>query len=167
MKFKTASILGLIIPLSIALMLTAFLGCGGGGGAYGNSTQAYDGTWYFNLKGYSMPAPAAGATVSCAEVPATIVITHGSGTVTQQMICHGSTPDPYPEQIDIGVTLTPDPLDATGKMPITGTVTLIVTGGGPTPSSGICANREQCTAGPSQKGLTMYKCGTVVASPYC
>lgn len=162
MKSKIASILGLIIPLSIALMLTAFLGCGGGGSPYGNTAHVYDGTWYLNLKGYSKPAVFPPATaVTCTEYLTLIVITHGSGTVTQHMVCSGSNPDPYPAQIDIGVTLTPD---ATG---IGGTVQLITTGGGPSPSSGICSNREQCTAGASGNGLSMYKCGTDVAKPYC
>jgi len=158
MKFKTASILGLIIPLSMALMLTAFLGCGGGG-AYGNGTQAYDGTWYLNLKGYSKPTTVVppAAAVTCTELPTFIVITHGSGTITQYMTCSGSNPDPYPLAIDIGVTLTPD---ATG---ITGTVALITTGGGPSPSTGVCSTREECSAGASGNGPSMYKCGTVAS----
>ncbi|MFZ2161009.1 MAG: hypothetical protein WAW02_02215 [Sideroxyarcus sp.] len=153
MKSKIASILGLIFPFSIALMLTAFLGCGGGG-AYGDATQAYDGTWSLNLKGYTVPTPVAPVTaVSCSERFTTIVIAHGSGTVTEIIDCYDATTGielaDYPKGIDIAVTLTPD---ATG---ITGTVKLETTGGGASPSSGVCINRVACSA----TDLMMIKCG--------
>jgi hypothetical protein len=152
MKFKITSILGLIVPLSIALMLTAFLGCGGGG-AYGDGTTAYDGTWSLNLKGYTVPPtvdpllPAA----ACSEEFTLIVIAHGSGTVTEQLTCTNTANPHY--YIDIGVTLTPD---ATGT---TGTVKLETTGGGASPATGVCISRETCTA----TNLSMFKCGTVAS----
>ena len=146
MKLKTASILGLIVPLSIALMLTAFLGCGGGG-AYGNATQAYDGTWSLNLKGYTLPGPAApGLVVSCSEEYTNIVIAHGYGTTTEILDCTNAASPNY--AIDIGVTLTPDPTGTTG------TVKLETTGGGG-PATGTCIDRVTCTA----TGLLMIKCG--------
>jgi len=163
MKFKTASILGLIIPVSMALMLTAFLGCGGGG-AYGSGTQAYDGTWALNLKGYTKPTFVAPDTsMDCYEGITLIDIAHGFGTVTETIHCAGNVTASealygYPKIIDIGVTLTPD---ATGT---TGTVALENTGGGPSPSSGVCIDRVTCTAGTSGNGLSMFKCGTVAAA---
>ncbi len=146
MKFKIASILELVIPLSIALVLTAFLGCGGGGD-YGSGTRAYDGTWYVNLKGYTLPGetnPSTG-TVSCSERYTNIVISHGSGTVTQYMDCVNTASVLI--AIDIGVTLTPD---ETGT---TGVVKLETTGGGVT--AGTCINRVVCSA----KDFFMVKCG--------
>jgi hypothetical protein len=136
MKFKTASILGLIIPLSIALMLTAFLGCGGGGNPYGNA-QAYDGTWYLNLQGYALPpatTPPTG-TVSCTEDPnTTVVIDHGFGKATELLICQNALPGPWVVEVD--VTITPD---ATGT---TGTVKAITTGGAVL--TGVCIDRVAC-----------------------
>jgi hypothetical protein len=150
MKFKIASILELIIPLSVALMLSAFLGCGGGGGSpYGNTAHVYDGTWDLNLKGYTLPAKATGALgePACTEEYTNIVITHGFGTTTEILDCVNTALPNY--FIDIGVTLTPD---ASG---IGGTVLLENTGGGTSPSTGKCIDRVTCTA----TGLMMTKCG--------
>ena len=138
MKSKIASILGLIIPLSIALMLSAFLGCGGGGNPYGNS-QAYDGSWDLNYQGYALPAVADGAPgpVVCTELPTTIVIDHGFGKVTELIYCINAALG-TDFKTDIDVTITPDP---TG---ITGTVKAQVTGGATI--EGICINRNSCGA---------------------
>jgi hypothetical protein len=134
MKFKITSILGLIFPFSIALMLTAFSGCGGGG-AYGNATQAYDGIWDLNLKGYDLPPPAiAGDTVECTEDPTTIVIDHGFGNATEGLTCTNAAPGPWVVNIDVNITP-----DATGT---TGTVKAITTGG--SLMTGTCINRVAC-----------------------
>jgi hypothetical protein len=150
MKFKIASISGLIIPLSIALVLSAFLGCGGGGSPYGNTAHVYDGTWSLNLKGYTVPAAVTGAPgpASCTEEYTNIVIAHGFGTTTEILDCV-NTPSPN-YYIDIGVTLTPDAPPA-----VTGIVKLENTGGGTSPSTGVCIDRVTCTA----SGLMMTKCG--------
>ena len=145
MKFKIASILELVIPLSILVALS--LSACGGGGAYGSGTGAYDGTWSLNLKGYTLPAPlVSGDTVSCSERFTTVTITHGSGSTTEILDCINAPSPTY--NIDIGVTLTPA---ASG---ITGTVKVITTGGGT--GGGTCIDRLTCE-GP---GLSMYKCGT-------
>jgi hypothetical protein len=134
MKSKIASVLGLVVPLSIALMLTAFSGCGG---SYGNGIQAYDGTWDLNLKGYDIPEqdPAAADPVVCTELPTTIVIEHGKGETTEQLFCTNAAlgTDFY---LNISVQLTPD---AVG---LTGTVKAIVTGGASL--TGTCMNRVAC-----------------------
>jgi hypothetical protein len=153
MKFKIASVLELIVPLSIVLMLSAFLGCGGGGGAYGGPT-AYDGSWSINVKGYKVPAPLVlGDTVSCSEYATRIEIAHGYGTVTQYMDCPLAGPGPY--SLDVGVTLTPNPA-ASG---IGGTVEAVLTGGAY--YTGVCIDRVSCQAANNTNGagLLMIKCG--------
>jgi hypothetical protein len=147
MKFKTASLLGLIFPLSGALLISAFLGCGGGG-AYGSGKNPYDGTWFVNLKGYTLPTAAAGGgTVSCTELPLYIVVSHGSGTGTETIQCTNAASTNY--YMDMGVTLTPA---ASG---IGGTVALETTGGGSFAATGACIDRNTCSA----PGLIMIRCG--------
>ncbi len=79
MKFKIASILELVTPLSVAaLMLSAFSGCGGGGD-YGAGANAYDGLWAAT---YEVPEPAAGGTsavVAAGLTPVTLTLKHGFG----------------------------------------------------------------------------------------
>jgi hypothetical protein len=136
MKSKIASVLGLVIPLSIALMLTAFSGCGGG--SYGDGTQAYDGTWELNLKGYSLPpatTPPTG-TVTCTEDYTTIVIDHGFGKATEGLTCLNAEPGPWVVNVDVNII--PD------KTGTTGTVTAITTGGAKL--VGTCVNRVACQA---------------------
>lgn len=150
MKFKIASILELIIPLSVALLISAFLGCGGG--AYGNGSNPFDGTWSLNLKGYAVPAPTPPAvtSVSCSERYTNIVITHGFGTVTEVIDCVDQTNTElanFPQGIDIGVTLTP----ASG---IGGTAKAVTTGGS-IDETGVCISRVACQT----KNLLMIKCG--------
>lgn len=145
MKFKIASIVGLIVPLSIASMLTVFAGCGGG--AYGANAAPYDGTWSLNFKGYTKPDGT--GTVTCTERYTNITISHGSGSATELIDCTGTASPTY--SLDVGVTLTPD---ATG---ITGTVKVIATGGGT--GAGTCIDRLTCE-GP---GLSLYKCGTAAS----
>ncbi|MBU1426166.1 MAG: hypothetical protein KKH12_13380 [Gammaproteobacteria bacterium] len=146
MKFKIASVLGLIIPFSIALMLTAFLGCGGG--SYGGSV-AYDGTWSLNLKGYTLPGkdPLAAGDVSCTEQYTNIVITHGYGTTTELITCVNAVSPLW--AIDVGVTITPDGLGGIG-----GIVKVVSTGGG-IDTTGTCISRVACQA----EDLLMIKCG--------
>jgi hypothetical protein len=154
MKFKITSVLELIVPASIAVMLLAFLGCGGGGN-YGKGTSAYDGNWSLNLKGYALPGkdPAATGEVSCSEDPTLIVIAHGQGTTTEYLTCTNSV-SPI-GRLDIGVTLYPDPA-ASG---ITGTVRAVTNGTG-TVNVGICIDRVSCKS----DNLLMIKCGEAGAS---
>jgi hypothetical protein len=139
MKFKIASVLELIIPLSIALMLSAFLGCGGGGdggSAYGN--VAYDGTWTLTYKGYTKPDPAVSTdTVTCDETPATIEISHGTGQTTETITCQKAASATY--YANVKVILAPA---ASG---IAGTMQATVTGGG-IDQEGICIDRTNCVS---------------------
>jgi hypothetical protein len=162
MKFKIASILELIIPVSMALMLSAFLGCGGGSST--SPATPYDGTWSLNLKGYTVPtAVLPDTSVTCIEAPTFIVISHGSGTISESISCRGQPSNTmlpgFPGSLDIGITLAADGADATGNIPITGIVKLETTGGGTFPSTGVCINRVTCAAGASGAGLFMTKCG--------
>lgn len=136
MKFKIASVSELIIPLSIVLMLSAFLGCGGGGSTYGN--VAYDGTWTLLYQGYDIPDPAIeGDTVTCTETPATIEISHGSGRTTETITCLKANATTY--YADVYVRLTP------AESGIAGTMIATVTGGG-IDEEGICTDRTNCVS---------------------
>ena len=95
MKFKIASILEFVIPLSVAgLMLSAFSGCGGGGD-HGSGKRVYDGEWtlkFWTETLYPVGASAPGGVVSCNDaglpwVPLTI--THGYGKTTWYSDCTG------------------------------------------------------------------------------
>jgi hypothetical protein len=143
MKFKIASVLELIVPVSIAVMLVAFLGCGGGGN-YGKGTSAYDGTWSLNLKGYTKPTGT--GVVDCNERHTEIVIAHGQGTVTEWIDCTNTPSTPL--VLDIGVTMFPA---ASG---IGGTARAVTNGPG-TVNEGICIDRVVCKS----DNLLMIKCG--------
>jgi hypothetical protein len=147
MKSKIASVLELIVPVSIAVMLLAFLGCGGGGN-YGKGTSPYDGTWSLNLKGYTLPAkdPAALGDVFCIEQHTEIVIAHGQGTVRENIDCYNSGVTAL--FLDIGVTLYPA---ASG---VGGTVRAVTNGTGVV-NDGICIDRVSCKS----DNLLMIKCG--------
>ena len=135
MKFKIASVLELAIPLSVAVILSLFLGCGGGG-TYGN--VAYDGTWQLVYQGYSLPAAATtGATVTCVETPATIVISHGTGRTTESITCQNAQVNNWIADVDVLITPA-----ASG---ISGTLEASTTGGGHD-SAGVCMDRNVCTS---------------------
>jgi hypothetical protein len=154
MKFKITSVLELIVPLSIAVMLSAFLGCGGGG-SYGAST-AYDGTWSVNLKGYTYPAKNSASDVTCTERFTTIDIAHGFGSTTQIEDCLNTD---YPVGgTAISVTISPA-MSGVAVSGVEGTVDAIITGGAHI--TGTCISRVACAAGSANSGgdLTLIKCG--------
>ena len=166
MKFKIASVLELVIPLSVLVVLS-LSACGGG--AYGTGSNAYDGQWVATAMGYTSPsytAVAPDTVVSCRVVPALITITHGYGSGQQTMVCEGDVtgaqygPGMY---MNLGITVAPD--SASG---ITGKVTLTTTGGGGaypnlSAAAGGCASREWCGI-PDPVKFDMWKCGSPAAA---
>jgi hypothetical protein len=137
MKFKIASVLELIIPLSVAVILAVFSGCGGGGGStYGN--VAYDGTWTLDYLGFTKPdAATTGALVTCAASTTTIVISHGAGHTTEIITCQNALTNNWAADIDVLITPA-----ASG---ITATMQATVSGGG-YDSAGYCMDRNVCAS---------------------
>lgn len=89
MKFKIASILELVIPLSILVVLS-LSACGGG--ANGNGTRPFDGTWTATYMGYTFPAPGSGVTAAYCDPSSSgpLVIDHGFGSVSTSYTCIGA-----------------------------------------------------------------------------
>lgn len=145
MKFKVASILELVVPLSILVVLS-LSACGGGGGAYGSSVNAYDGTWNVSLTGMAVPAPGGASSVLCAPpqfVPATI--SHGFGHATEITTCYYTYANPtgpadFNTNMDIGITYG-------GLASSAAVVTVDVYGG--TKLIGTCDTPNSCAAAPN------------------
>lgn len=140
MKFKIASILELVIPLSVlvALSLSA---CGGGGGAYG-TTRAYDGVW--NVQYAITPAAGGASPVVCAgPVNTPLTLTNGFGHTEPLTACEYGYLNAtgwanYPTSVDVGVTY--------GNLASQSAVISVdVTGGGLL--VGTCDTPNSCRAG--------------------
>lgn len=97
MRFKSILLAALTVPLFLT-------GCGGGG----HYDNPYDGTWQAVYPVADLSSITATQTILCNNPPATLVLTDGAGTATQNATCittiitatpTGTTTTTYPPQI--------------------------------------------------------------------
>lgn len=151
MKFKIATILELVVPLSVVLLFSSLLGCGGGATSTYGASQRYDSSsWTVKFWGATaLPAgasaPGPGNTVICnddSDPWTALTIANGFGRATQHSTCYGVPTDtdptggsgnPYNAQWDITIDI-----DASGV------VKASVNGG--QFGTGTCQNLYTCSA---------------------
>ena len=146
MKFKTASVLELIVPSSI-LMLLLLSACGGGGSPYG-TTRAFDGLWNASFV-LDPPAKGGASEVVCAGTNfVDLTIAHGFGHATPTRDCEYGYLDPtgwatYSISLDVSITFGSNAESAVIAVDVNGGAVL----------NGTCDTPNSCRA----PGFYMYR----------